>query len=119
MPTKKVAAPKITPSKLKVKAKVSTKTKSSGEKSLVYAIGEVAFWTTDGQVLSSLVSLSDALKDMTKSVFSHHVARGKNDFAAWVEVVLEDKECAKELRAVKTPAAAHVIIQKYLKGYRI
>lgn len=120
MPTTKKAAPakKVAVKKTVAKAPVAKKA-SSAKKSLVYANNETSFWVSDGQILNSLLSLRDAFATMEKAVFSHHVSKEKNDFANWVEVVLGDKACAKDLREAKSPGGAKLIIVRHLKGYTL
>lgn len=102
-----------------------TATKASAKKpvskaapSLVYASDSQSFWVSDGQILNSLVALEIALTSMDKEVFSHHVSKAKNDFAGWVDAVLQDSECAKSLKAVKTAKSAAMVVKKCLKKYQ-
>lgn len=114
MPTKKVA--KKVAKSVKKSAKKAAK---KGKKNLVHAPAEQCFWVTDGTILSNLVELSDALDVMADDVFSHHVARGKNDFADWVEHVLEDAELATKIRKAKKPKTAHKTVVTRLKIYSL
>lgn len=117
--TKKVATKAVTKKVAKkVTASKKVAKKASGKK-LVYATEETCFWTTDGQIFSDLVTLKDALKQMPKAVFQHHVTKDKNDFADWVQHVLEDEACATDLRTRKTPSAAHTVIVTHLKSYKL
>ncbi len=116
MPIKKRVEKKTVAPAVKV-AKAKTSAKKSTPKKLIYAADPHSFWTTDGAILNSLTALRNALAAMDKEVFSHHVAKGKNDFADWVEVVLLDEECAIALRKAKTPATACAVVEKYLKLY--
>jgi hypothetical protein len=88
--------------------------KSAG---LVCASEEQCFWTTDGSVLKSLEELVFAFGSMEDTVFVYHADGQKNDFAEWVEHVLKDAECAKDLRKAATPKKAHSIAKKHLKKY--
>lgn len=121
MPTKKVAtkaAPKVAkaPAK-KVAKKASPKSKTKPE--LVCAPGEQCFWTTDGRVLSNLVELRDALESMTDDVFAYHVSKERNDFADWIEQVLEDAELAAAFRKSKKLNTAHDVVVTRLRIYSI
>lgn len=125
MPTtvKKVTASKSVAKKTAVK-KVSSPKKTTAKRSpaahsLVYADNERSFWVHDGQILNSLVALKDALVKMKKDTFSHHVAKGKNDFADWVEAVLGDSACAADLRKAKTVATTVTVVEKHLTRYHI
>lgn len=110
---KKVAAKKSTPKKV-----IAKKTKRGG-RPLQYADNQRSFWVSNGEVLNSLVALNNALASMEKAVFAHHVSKDKNDFADWVETVLNDLECANALRKTATPAAARTVVIRYLKQYDV
>jgi hypothetical protein len=114
---KKVTVTKVaTPKKVVAKKVVK---KSTEKKDLVYADNKKSFWCHDGQVLNSLLALKDALSEMEKSVFLHHVTKDKNDFADWVEQVLHDADCASALRKAKTAKGASTVVIKSLKIYQI
>lgn len=119
MPTK-TATKKITPAKKTVKS-VSKKTskKSVNTKVLVCAEGEACFWTTDGRILQNLVDLRNALLEMDAAVFAYHADSVKNDFANWVEFVLQDGECADALRKTKKLADAQKVLVKHLAHYNV
>ena len=96
----------------------AAKVKTSAKKStpmLVVAEGEQQFWTNDGRILKDLVELRDALSKMEKHVFDHHVTGEKNDFADWVEFVLQDTSGASMLRSKKTPATAATSLKAHIK----
>jgi formyltetrahydrofolate synthetase len=120
---KKVAPKKVTPKKEVAKKvvakKVLKKVSVTEKKPLVVASNKQSFWLVDGQILNSLVALETVLAEMEKSIFEHHVAKDKNDFAVWVEVVLEDKDCAALLKKAKTPKAAKTAVSKSLNSYKI
>lgn len=126
-PVKKVAAKKSVVVKKPAVAKVAKKAvakkvakpKADSAKKLIRAKESECFWTTDGHILRDLSQLEQALKAMNAKVFSHHVQAGKNDFADWVEYILEDVSCAQELRKTKTLAQTHKVVVKHLKTYKI
>lgn len=60
------------------------------------------FYLSDGRVLKNLEELADALRNMTGEIFKHHVNKERNDFANWVNDVLEDKKLATDLKRAKT-----------------
>jgi len=108
---KTIAKPKMkTAVKSKVKA-VAVKAKLSRAKktALVSAEGEQCFWSNDGKILSTLLDLKIALGDMSAESYNHHTD-GRNDFANWVESVLQDKECASGLRKAKNQKAAYLCV---------
>lgn len=113
---------KVSTSIKKVTTKVVTKKSSkakkiSPKKTMIYATNEASFWTRDGQILNSLQALSDTLLEIDLEVFSHHVTKDKNDFADWVDHVLNDIECAKSIRKAKTIKATKVAVDKHIKKY--
>jgi hypothetical protein len=115
--TKKVAK-KAVKKTIKKTAKKTTK-KASSKKELVYADGSTAFWVTNGQVLDSLVALRDALDAMEKAVYEYHAGGAHNDFANWVDAVLADAKCAKDLEKAKTAKSAKTVVVKHLKVYAV
>jgi hypothetical protein len=71
-----------------------------------------------GPVLKNLGELRDALAHhISEAQYAHHVGAGRNDFADWVEAVLEDAACAKALRRAKTPQAALRAVESSLAAY--
>lgn len=121
---KKPAAKKITKAR---KDKVNARKSREGDlgqtamkkpvKDLVYAADQESFWTTDGEILNSLMSLSEAFGEMEKGVYQFHAEGDQNDFSVWVETVLCDGECAAELAKAKTHKGAKTIVKKHLKNY--
>jgi len=115
-PVKKASAKKAVAKKPTAKKKPATKKES---KDLVFAADQESFWTTDGQILNSLVALSDAFDAMDTGVFEFHSAGDQNDFSVWVEMVLCDSDCAAELAKAPTQKKAHTIVNKHLKNYSL
>lgn len=111
--TKKSSARKSASPKKKVKTKAKAKT----QKALVCANGEQCFWVSDGKVLSNLVELKEAFDRMEENVFKYHVTKEKNDFANWVESVLDDSELAQALRKAKKPKTARTVVVRRLQLY--
>jgi len=97
-------------------AKKATRSKKP-TKTLMYTSDEVSFWVSDGQILNSLAALSEALDIMSKDIYTFHAKGEENDFANWVEVVLCDEQCAKDLRNAKTQRSAKTAVTKHLKTY--
>jgi hypothetical protein len=113
--TRKTAKKKTT----RKTAKRSTKTtRKTAKKALIFASDGESFWVKDGQILNNLVSLRDALERMDKQIYAYHVSND-NDFARWVDVVLCDSDCAKDLRRTKTPKSARTVVVKHLKYYSV
>ncbi len=127
MPTKTVVKPtvkktsKVVPKKVvtkKATAKKATK-KAQNFKALVCAADGECFWTRDGRILQNLEDLHMAFGSMDEEVFLHHVNKEKNDFADWVEHILDDLDCSIELRKSKELAKAHKILQSHLQKYSV
>ncbi len=115
-PVKKALTRVATVMQKVARKKVSTpKTK----KPLVHTKLEESFWVNDGRILSNLIELKDALESMDESIFAHHVSKEKNDFADWIEHVLEDVELASTLRKSKKPRTAHAVVASRLQLYII
>ncbi|MCA9361177.1 hypothetical protein KC845_01320 [Candidatus Kaiserbacteria bacterium] len=110
----KKVAKKVT--KKVAKKSVAKKTKSK-TRVLVCASPDNCFWTTDGQILQDLNELQIALSAMEEAVFNYHVQADKNDFANWVEAVLDDADCAFELRSATAPNEARSIVVRHLRTY--
>ena len=127
--SKKRAATKKTITKKAPHKRVTAtrRTKTTGRASraaaaapvLVYADDSRSFWTVNGEVLNSLLALRDALERMDNATYKHHVTGEKNDFAAWVDEVLEDPAGAKALASCKTPKSARTAVAKCLKAYAL
>ena len=64
--------------------------------------GPKCFWINDGPVVKNIQEMPKILKKITKKQFSHHVNSDRNDFAKWVDDVLNDGKLAKSLKRVKT-----------------
>ena len=119
MPTKKVAtkaARKVTKAPAK---KVAKKATAKAKPTLVCAPGEQCFWTTDGRIIANLVDLQEAFASTTDDVFAYHVSKERNDFADWIEQVLEDAELAAAFRKSKKLNTAHDIVVTRLRIYSI
>lgn len=99
---------------------VKTKTQKGGspKKKLVVVSRGRCFWLHNGPTLTNLKDLHSAFPKMTDDQFKYHANNTKNDFAAWVEFVLLDPECANNLKKCTTKASARSYTLKALKKYR-
>ena len=71
---------------------------------------EKCFNTSNGMVLRNLHELAQAISHMEENVFLHHVTKEKNDFATWVQEVVEDSYLASKLiKTRKQPKSASLI----------
>lgn len=121
---KKAAAKKTVARKSAVKKtakkaakKTATKKTKNTPPPLTVAKSGETFWTTNGEIIATLLELKEALGRMPEEVFSYHVTKDKNDFAQWVETVLQDKECAAALRRARKKSSAHTVVVRFLKRY--
>lgn len=114
MPTKKKPA-----AKKKAAKKTVRKSSKKSKKDLVHANSDQCFWVTDGTVIANLCELSEALDAMSEDIFGYHVTKEKNDFADWIEHVLEDAELATKIRKSKKPNTARKVVVSRLRIYSI
>lgn len=119
MPTKKITKGETKVSKATPKSAVKKSSTTRGKRPLTQAPCEQCFWVTDGRVLSNLIELRDALASMTDDVFMYHVTKERNDFANWIEYVLEDAELAASFRKSKKPNTARDVVVSRLRIYTI
>ncbi len=115
MPIKKTAPTE----KADSKKTSASKKKSESKQELVCANSEQCFWVHDGTVLSNVLELRDTLSKIAEEIFQHHVNDEKNDFADWVQHVLQDVDLAKALRKAKKTEDAYAIVVKRLKAYNV
>jgi hypothetical protein len=124
MPTKKKSAKskKTTPKKTankKTPTKKAAPKKQPKKKPLVIAPEEKLFWLTTGMTLAHLLDLEQALSDIEEEHYLYHADGESNDFAAWVDLVLCDEDCADSLRRARTQAGAKRAVSKHLKLYKL
>jgi len=92
--------------------------RETGPRALVDAPPDQCFWINHGPVVKNLRELRDALaQGLSDAQYAHHVGAGKNDFANWVEAVLDDAKCAQALRRAKTVRAALLAVEAQLRTY--
>jgi len=112
-------------SKMKKSLETKKKTEQSSQKSskkveniFIAASEEQCFWVNDGPILKDLPDLHQALKTISKEQFVYHASGKSNDFALWVEYVLLDKKCAKDLKSAKTQKEAMKKVGDTIKKYK-
>ena len=76
-----------------------------------------AFWTCNGTVVRNLYELKNTITALNDDGFKYHVNNDnkKNDFAAWINDVIEDKELAKRLQGVFDKNKYVSVIDKRVK----
>lgn len=95
--------------------KTTTKAKPAPKKKLSEAPEGAEFWINYGSIVKNVKELDEALKGMDERTFQHHVNKDKNDFAAWIEITLGEKELAKNVKKAKTPTGISKVIKDFLK----
>lgn len=75
---------------------------------------EKYFYLMNGQAAKSLDSLCNILRDISDSVFIHHVNHERNDFARWVEDVFEEYELAAQMREAAGRSEVVAILEHWL-----
>lgn len=88
------------------------------KKSLFWAPDAWCFWSADGRVSRNLKDLRDGLKDMSDETFRYHVSKEKNDFAKWIEDVLQEPVFARKMKTMKTRLTALRTVESELKKYQ-
>lgn len=75
------------------------------------------FWTCHGSVVRNLNEMKNTIAGLNDYAFRYHVNSDnkKNDFAAWINNVLGDRELAKRLDKVLTKEKYCTIIDKRMK----
>ena len=117
-PTKKRAIRVVESPSSKPPTAPRRKRVAAGPRVLVEAPPDRCFWINYGPVVRNLRELRDALaQSVSDAQFSHHVGEGRNDFANWVEAVLDDAACAQALRRAKTRVAALRAVEARLAAY--
>ncbi len=71
------------------------------------------FVLKEGLRIKNLLDLSVALHDMSDDIFFNHVTDDRNDFAAWVNDVFDEKELALELGMSKNMYDHELILLKH------
>jgi len=76
-----------------------------------------SFWTCNGTVVRNLYELKNTINALNDDGFKYHVNNdnNKNDFAAWINNVIEDQELARRLAKVKDKNTYVGIIDKRIK----
>ena len=87
------------------------------EKALSDCAPDKAFWTCNGTVLRNIYELVDCIRGLNDSGFRYHVNKdnNKNDFADWVQFVLEDDELALSLSHIMEKDRYIDIIEQRIK----
>lgn len=116
---KKTPATKKTVANKAVTKKASTKKSVPEKRTLKTARGSACFWMRDGLILENLLMLHNAFEMMPEEEFYFHVTKEKNDFADWVEKVLNDAACATALRKSRKPHTARAVVARHLRFYNI
>ena len=72
------------------------------------------FHFSNGSVASSLPELYSFIKNCEDSVFYSHVSEDRNDFASWVENVLDNQSLAESLRSASSREDTLTVLSNHL-----
>jgi hypothetical protein len=87
-------------------AKIVKITKTIATERLADVPQEKRFWCSDGRVLSNLLELAEALKEISYETFRYHSNEARSDFSDWVRDVIGDDKLSRDLQKSKTQAQA-------------
>ncbi|OGM25645.1 hypothetical protein A3D00_02765 [Candidatus Woesebacteria bacterium RIFCSPHIGHO2_02_FULL_38_9] len=87
------------------------------KKVFITAPSDKVFWLRSGQSINDLGELSRVLKTISDEDFYYHVSKEKNDFANWIEEVLDDGELAEKMRRKWTKNQILYVIDNHIKTY--
>ena len=75
------------------------------------------FWVCNGRVIHNIYELADSIENMNDENFRYHVNddKQKNDFAKWIESVLEDGGLAHRLKKIRNKKEYANIIRARIK----
>ncbi|MFH1073135.1 MAG: hypothetical protein V1743_06940 [Nanoarchaeota archaeon] len=73
------------------------------------------FWCCNGVLIRNIYELANTIKAMNADVFKYHVNEQKNDFANWVEEVLDDKKLGKKMRTTIDKDLLVAMVKKRIK----
>lgn len=72
------------------------------------------FHLKKGRMIMTLADLMEFLKDMSNDEFLHHVNNQKNDFAAWTEQSLHNRDLSNKMKYTKTKTSLLRLLEKEL-----
>lgn len=96
---------------------INKKLAQTAKKKLIQVDGSLSFWVHNGPALKNLADLRKAFETINAEQFLYHVNNTKNDFANWVEGVLQEPALALKLRGYKTQRTMAKAVATYLKKY--
>jgi len=102
--------------KIVAKKAKSSKARETGTRTQKTAEGVYCFYLRDGRSLATLAELHDALCVMDDEQYAYHTT-GRNDFAAWVDQVLNEADVALGLLSASTKNDAERVIKETLTLY--
>jgi hypothetical protein len=89
--------------KIPIRRETAGKTKNWQKTvNLKNAEGPECFWFNNGPIVKNLVELMEAVKAMDNNKFKYHALGNNNDFAAWIEFVLNEPALAKRIKKLRT-----------------
>lgn len=85
--------------------------KSQASKMLARVPEEKVFWCHDGQVLSDIKELRDALITMSDETYNYHANEFKKDFSDWVRDIVGDEKLAKDMETASSRETAIRVVE--------
>ena len=61
------------------------------------------------------MELPPALRKMSKETFAHHVNAERNDFANWIEHVVDERKLAQDVRKLTSKTAVMKAVRERLR----
>lgn len=93
-------------------------TRDTARKYLRNVSPEKSFWIMEGPIIKNLSELVRELKIMSNHTFIYHVNRKKNDFAKWIQEVIEDKTLARDIKKAYSKTQLLKKVQSRVKMMR-
>jgi uncharacterized protein YeeX (DUF496 family) len=84
-------------------------------KKQVVVSDEVAFYVHEGPTVRNLRELLEEMKEMSDEQYNFHTKKRGNDFANWVDHVLNEKTLADKLKHAPSKSAAIYALEKYFE----
>ena len=77
------------------------------------------FLLDNGQTIKNLIELKEIVSKMPTIQFRTHINSEKNDFYNWIKDVLNDKDCAEDIKHARTQNLFIEQIDTHLKKYSL
>ena len=108
---------KVAKSPLKKIVSKAKSVKAIIKRNLIYAEPGAHLWIHFGPIVGNLKDFLNSLRNMDAETFRYHVNEQRNDFAKWVEDIMQDQGLAKLLQSIKEKKKYVQAVEKHLKKY--